>query len=112
MNIKSNNSTAPAFNQSVGVKCIKVSDTEQCRNDEIESSGIMRTHQCTLFHPTGNEISNLGAVELMQSPGVKAGSFSCDESSNARIYNNGVMQKEESTYPLLDENNVWGPFSF
>lgn len=72
----------------------------------------MTMHQDTSFHPIGTEFSNLGALELMSSPCVNAGSFSCDERSDARIYNNGEMQKEESIYPLFGENNVWDPFSF
>ncbi|KAF3330314.1 transcription factor TT2-like protein [Carex littledalei] len=109
-NTKSRDIMAPTFNQSTAVKCIGTCGTEQSSNRKNDDSGIMKPHEDTSFDPLGSECHNFGAPELMKSPYVNAGSFSLNESSDARIYNNAESQNEECVYSMLDENNVWDPF--
>ncbi|XP_078179535.1 transcription factor WER-like [Carex rostrata] len=110
--LQSRDTMVPTFNQSiaVAVKCIETCDSEQSNNCKNDDSGIMIPHEDTSFDRLGSKCHNFCAPELMKSS--CAGNFSLDESSDARIYKNVESQNDGRIYSLLDENNVWDPFSF
>ncbi|KAJ4773026.1 Myb transcription factor [Rhynchospora pubera] len=110
---KSNDIPVPIFNRSTAIECIETLGTEQSINHEKYSTDIRTTHRNTSsFDPLDSEFNDLGAFNMVESPCGNDGSFSIDEISVARIYNNGEMHKKKSIFPLLNEYDVWDPFSF